>query len=156
VTDKLPGNYLHVGLIHALLPGARIVHCRRDPRDTCLSIYFQRFAHGHDFAYTLPHIASRYRSYRRLMAHWRTLLGPQLVEVDYEALVANPVDEAARLFRALELDFSPAYLDAVGKGGAVRTASSWQVRRPIGAGSVSRWRHYAVQLAELEAALDAQ
>jgi tetratricopeptide (TPR) repeat protein len=153
VSDKLPGNYLYLGLLHALLPAARIVHCRRDARDTCLSIYFQRFAHGHEFACSLPWIAARHRSYRRLMAHWRTLLGPRLVEVDYEALVAQPHAQAERLYRALDLDFSPGYLDAVGKGGTVMTASSWQVRRPIGAGSVGRWQDYAAYLGELDAAL---
>ena len=153
LSDKLPGNYLYVGLLHGLLPGARIVHCRREAKDTCLSIFFQRFAHGVEFAYSLAQIGRRHRSYQRLMAHWRALLGPSLVEVDYEALVTDPREQAACLYHALDLQFVPDYLGQIGRGEAVITASSWQVRRPIGADAVGRWRHYAPYLAELDAAL---
>ena len=143
VVDKMPGNYFYVGLLHALLPGARIVHCRRDPRDTGLSLYFQRFSSGHEYSYGLAHIASRYRGYRRLMAHWRALLGDSLVEVDYDELVRAPEEVSRRLLGAVGLAGAGPSASAPEDAGVVTTASSWQVRAPITRASSGRWQRYA-------------
>jgi len=149
VIDKMPANYLLLGLVHALLPEATLVHCRRDPRDTGLSLYFQHFATGQEFSYSLEHIASRYRAYRRLMAHWRALLGERLVEVDYDALVRRPEEESRTLFRDAGLAWRAECLSPPRGGQVVRTASFWQVRRPISAASSGRWRRYAAWLGPL-------
>jgi hypothetical protein len=133
VVDKLPSNFENLGLIHAALPGARVIHLERDPLDTCLSIYFQGFSTAHAYATDLGDLAHYYGEYRRLMAHWRGALAPgTLLEVPYEGLVDDTEGWSRRM---------------------VLTASSWQVRQPIGRGSVGRWRHYERELAPLRAAL---
>ena len=149
VIDKMPANYLLLGVVHALLPGATVVHCRRDPRDTGLSLYFQHFATGQEFSYSLEHIASRYRAYRRTMAHWRALMGDRLVEVDYDALVQQPEAVSRRLFSDAGLEWTPDCLSPPRSGRVVRTASFWQVRRPISASSSGRWRRFAPWLGPL-------
>jgi hypothetical protein len=150
ITDKMPSNFRHAGLIHRLFPDAVIVHCRRDPRDTCLSIYATHFAAGQDFAYDLRELGAYYRGYRDLMAHWRKVLpATTLVEVDYEAMVGDLEGQARRLVAACGLAWDPACLDFHRTARSVRTASVNQVRRPLYGTSVERWRPYASHLGPL-------
>ncbi|MBS0374001.1 MAG: sulfotransferase [Proteobacteria bacterium] len=154
VVDKLPSNFENLGLIHAALPGARVIHLERDPLDTCLSIYFQGFSTAHAYATDLGDLAHYYGEYRRLMAHWRAALAPgTLLEVPYEGLVDDTEGWSRRMLEHLGLPWDPRCLDFHRTDRPVLTASSWQVRQPIGRGSVGRWRHYERQLAPLRAAL---
>jgi tetratricopeptide (TPR) repeat protein len=154
VVDKLPSNFENLGLIHAALPGARVIHLERDPLDTCLSIYFQGFSTAHAYATDLGDLAHYYGEYRRLMAHWRGALAPgTLLEVPYEGLVDDTEGWSRRMLEHLGLPWDPRCLEFHRTDRPVLTASSWQVRQPIGRGSVGRWRHYERELAPLRAAL---
>jgi hypothetical protein len=156
VTDKTPANFLHAGLIHLMAPNARIIHCRRDPRDTCLSCYTTLFASGQRFAYDLADLGTYHRSYAGLMDHWRALLPPdRFTEVDYEAVVADLEGEARRLIAFCGLDWNDACLDFHNTRRPIRTASANQVRQPLYRRSVGRWERYADHLAPLTAALSA-
>ena len=153
ITDKLPGNFLHLGAVALLLPGARIVHCRRDALDTCLSCYFQNFHHTLPYAYDLDDLGRYYRQYTRLMAHWREVLPLPLLEVDYEDLIENQEAVSRRLVDFCGLDWEAACLAFHRTERAVQTASLSQVRRPIYRSSLARWRNYAAHLAPLRTAL---
>ncbi len=143
VIDKLPTNFLFLGPIHAALPDARIIHLRRHPIDTCLSIYFQRFEAANTYANDLEDLAHYYRQYQRLMRHWREVLPRHtLLEIPYEALVQDPETWSRRMVEFLGLIWDPRCLDFQGTARAVRTASRWQVRQKISNRSVGRWRHY--------------
>jgi tetratricopeptide (TPR) repeat protein len=150
VTDKMPFNFLWVGLVHVLLPKARIVHCRRNPVDTCLSIYSTYFAEHWGFASDRGDLAAYYRQYLRLMDHWRTVLpADRMIDVDYEQAIAAPVETARRLVAFCGLEWDPACLRPDRNPDAVRTASRWQARQPIYRTSVERWRNYEPWLGEL-------
>ena len=154
VIDKLPSNFKNLGLIHAALPAARFIHLERHPLDTCLSIYFQGFSAAHAYATDLADLAHYYREYRRLMAHWRATLPPHLLlEVRYESLVDDPEHWTRRMLAHLGLSFDARCLQFQKTERPVLTASNWQVRQPIGKGSIGRWRHYARELEPLRAAL---
>jgi tetratricopeptide (TPR) repeat protein len=149
VTDKMPDNFLHLGLIAMLFPRARIIHCRRDPLDTCLSIYFQKFTGDYPYAYDLSEIGRYYLAYRRLMAHWKAVLPIPVLEVDYEALVADQEGVSRQLVAFCGLEWRERCLRFFQTERSVKTASSAQVRRPLYAGSVGRWRHYEAHLEAL-------
>ncbi len=153
VTDKMPQNFLHIGLIAALFPKARIVHCRRDPMDTCLSCYFQNFAQGNAFARDLADIGAYYRDYRRLMDHWRSIPSLKIVEVVYEALAADPEAASRRLLAELGLEWDEGCLAHHRAPGTVATASQWQVRQKVHDRAVGRWRAYRAHLEPLRQAL---
>lgn len=154
VTDKSLLNVEHLGLIHLCLPQARIIHCRRDPRDVCFSCFAERFGDGQDYAYNLAELGRYWRAYDGLMAHWRSVLPPgRLFEVDYEAVVGDLETWARRLIAHCGLEWDSACLRFHQSGREVRTASFAQVRRPIYGGSVGRWRPFARHLRPLLAAL---
>ncbi|MBE9552388.1 MAG: sulfotransferase, partial [Proteobacteria bacterium] len=147
VTDKKPANFLHLGLIALAFPNARVIHCRRDRRDVCLSCYFQNFVGpGQAFSYDMENLAHFHDAYLRIMAHWREVLPLRIAEIDYETLVADQEAETRRLLTFLECDWDPACLDFHRNRRPVVTASHTQVRRPIYTGSVGRWRNYASEL----------
>jgi len=150
VVDKMPENFRHLGLIRAALPGARIIHVSRHAVDTCLSIYFKDFRASLAYATDLDDLAHEYRLYRRLMQHWRELL-PEgaILELPYEELVAEPERWSRRLVEFVGLAWDARCLDFAATRRTVVTASKWQVRQKISAGSVGRWRHYASHLAPL-------
>ncbi|HVX13304.1 MAG TPA: sulfotransferase [Pirellulales bacterium] len=150
VTDKLPLNFLHVGLIAVLLPGARIIDCQRDPRDTCLSCFMTMFRAGHDFKFRLDHAAHFWRQYRRLMRHWNDAVDLPILEVSYESLIADPENQTRRMLDFLRLPWDERCLRFYESKRAVRTASLQQVRRPLYQSSLGRWRHYARHLRELD------
>jgi tetratricopeptide (TPR) repeat protein len=143
VIDKMPTNFLALGLIHAALPDARIIHLRRNPIDTCLSIYFQDFETAYSYANDLGDLAHCYGEYRRVMSHWRSVL-PQntILEVPYEGLVGHQELWSRRMLEFIELPWDPACLNFHQSRRTVSTASSWQVRQPLNNSSVERWRHY--------------
>ncbi|HYB08096.1 MAG TPA: tetratricopeptide repeat protein [Alphaproteobacteria bacterium] len=149
ITDKLPQNFPRIGLIHVLFPKARIVHCARDPLDTCVSCYFQEFAHGQPYAYDLAHLGRHYRDYLRLMAHWHKVLPGRILDIPYEALIADQEAWSRKLISYLDLPWDDRCLAFYEKERLVRTASFWQVRQPIYASSIGRWRRYAKHLAPL-------
>ena len=143
ITDKLPGNFQRIGLIHLALPNARIIHTRRDPVDTCLSCFTHLFAGDHPYVYDLAELGRYYRAYEALMAHWRDVLPPGImIEIDYEALVSDLETEARRLVAHCGLDWDPRCLDFHRTERPVRTASMTQVRRPLFTNAVGRWRVY--------------
>lgn len=149
VIDKMPGNILLLGMAALLFPRARIVFCRRDPRDTCLSCYFHQFAMTHPWAYDLGDCGSRALEVERLADHWRRVLPLPMLTIDYEALVADLEGESRRLIAFLGLDWEPACLDFHRTERPVMTASGWQVRQPLFTRSVGRWRHYQRHLGPL-------
>ncbi len=154
LTDKMPTNFIFLGLLHALSPGARIIHVERDARDTCLSCYTTIFRTSHKFAANLEHLGHYYRMYEALMEHWRHLLPPDvLIEISYESLVRNPREELERLLAFLKLPFEEACLRPEQVDRRIKTASIYQARQPIRTGSVARWQHYGSHLGPLERAL---
>jgi tetratricopeptide (TPR) repeat protein len=152
VTDKMPDNYLYLGLIATLFPQAKLIHCRRDPRDVAVSCWSTQFRHIR-WACDPEHIAARFRDYRRLMDHWRQVLPVPLLEVDYEETVADLEGVARRLVAWCGLEWEPACLAFHETRRPVRTASVTQVRQPLYKKSVARWKHYEHALASLFAQL---
>ncbi|MDA0786501.1 MAG: sulfotransferase [Proteobacteria bacterium] len=155
ITDKMPGNFHHVGLIATLFPNAKIIHCRRDPRDTCLSIFFGDFFGSHPYSYDLTNLGRYYRQYERLMAHWHDVLPGRILDVKYEDLVDQQEEWSRRMVTFCGLNWEPGCLDFHKMSRNVRTRSNAQVRQPIYRSSMERWRPYAAQLEPLFAALEA-
>jgi hypothetical protein len=153
VTDKLPHNFASLGLIDLLFPGARVIHCMRDPLDTCLSIYFQPFIQHHTYATNLANIGFYYREYLRLMAHWRKVLRVPMLDLQYEELVENPEEQTRRLLAFCELSWDERCLRHHESARVASTFSYDQVRQPIYNKSVARWRRYEKHLGPLIEAL---
>ncbi len=150
VIDKMPGNFLSLGLIHEVLPRARIIHMRRNPLDTCLSIYFQQFKTGHSYANDLEDLAHYYQEYSRLMSHWRSILAADaLLEVPYEGLVAAQEDWSRKMVAFIDMPWDAQCLDFHRTDRSVMTASKWQVRQRITKTSVDRWLNYRDYLGPL-------
>jgi len=154
VVDKMPANFLYAGLIHAVFPRARIIHLRRHPIDTCLSIYFQNFLNAAAFCNDLEHLAHYYREYVRITDHWRAVLpATAFLEVPYEDLVADQERWTRRMLEFIELPWEPQCLEFHRAERVVITASKWQVRQSINAASVGRWRNYERYVGPLAALL---
>lgn len=149
IVDKMPSNFLRIGLISLILPNARIIHCRRDPADTCLSCYKQLFGRGQSFSYDLQDLGRYYVLYLGLMDHWRRVLPGRVYDVDYESLVAEPEDQIRRLLDHCGMPWDPACLRFHADRSPVHTASASQVRRPIYKSSIARWRRYERHLEPL-------
>ena len=149
VTDKMPLNFLTLGFVQLILPDCRIIHCVRDPRDTCLSCYFTDFGWGNEFSFDLSHLASYYRDYLRLMDHWRRVLRVPILEVRYEDVVADQEGQTRRMLEFLDLPWDDRCLQFHQTRRYVATASREQVRRPVYSSSVGRWKNYAKHLGEL-------
>jgi hypothetical protein len=153
VVDKMPHNFLYVGLLAAIFPDAHVVHCRRDPLDTCLSCYMTYFAKGQSYAHDLSDLGAFYLDYRRMMRHWTGTLNVPTIDVQYEELVADTEGQTRRLLELLDLPWDPNCLRFFESRRRVTTASVDQVRRPIYSSSVNRSRHYARHLSELRRVL---
>jgi tetratricopeptide (TPR) repeat protein len=150
VVDKMPGNFLHLGLIHAALPCAHIIHMRRNPIDTCLSIYFQHFEAFHSYATDLDDLAHYYQQYRRLMTHWQTILPAQaMLDLSYEALVGDQEACSRSMVEFIGLPWDPQCIEFHRTSRRVISASKWQVRQKISSSSVGRWRNYEQFIAPL-------
>jgi hypothetical protein len=152
ITDKMLLNFLHLGLIALLFPQARVIHCRRDPLDTCVSCFFQNFR-GLTFTLDLADLGNYYRDYERLMDHWRRALPLPMFKVVYEDLVASPEDVSRRLIDFCGLPWDERCLRSHESSRPVRTVSKLQVRQPIYSSSVGRWRRYESHLGPLREAL---
>ena len=142
VADKLPGNFLHLGFIATILPGAMMIHCRRDPLDNAISLYFTDFMVGHEYSNDLRAIGRQIRGMRALMTHWEAVLGERLLTLDYEALVADPEPFVRRMVAHVGLDWDDACLRPHEVARTVRTASAWQVRQPVYRRSAGRAQRY--------------
>lgn len=145
-TDKLPLNYLYVGLIHLALPNAKIVHVERDPMDTIYAVYKTLFTDAYPFSYCIDELARYYVEYHRLMEHWRAALPGVVYTVRYEDLVADVETQSRHLLHACGLDWQSRCLDFHLYDAASMTASAVQVRQPVYQSSVQKWRNHAAQL----------
>ena len=151
--DKMPNNFRHIGLIHLILPNARIIDARREPMACCFSGFKQLFGEGQDFTYGLADVGRYYRDYVELMDHWDAVLPGRVLRVQYEDVVADLETQVRRLLDHCGLPFEQACLDFHATERAVRTASSEQVRQPIFRGGLDQWEHYEPYLSELKQAL---
>ena len=151
--DKMPNNFRHVGLIHLILPRARIIDARREPMACCFSNFKQLFANGQEFTYGLEEIARYYRSYVELMHHWDAVLPGKILRVQHEELVADLEGHVRRILGFCELEFEPQCLEFYKTERDVRTASSEQVRRPIFKEGLDQWRNFEPWLGPLRQAL---
>jgi len=155
VVDKFPTNFLLLGLIHAALPQARIIHMRRNPIDTCLSIYFQHLEAANSYANDLDDLVHYYSEYRRLMRHWRAVLPTgSMLEVPYEGLVQDLPVWSRRMLDFIGLPWDPGCLEFHQSARAVVTASRWQVRQKLSTSSVERWRNYERFVGPLKSLLE--
>lgn len=151
--DKMPTNFLFLGLISLLFPGARVVHCTRDPMDTCLSCYFKLFSGELSYAYSLEDLGQYYRLYSRLMEHWQAVLSIPVHVLNYETLVSDQENETRRLLKFCNLAWDDACLEFHKTDRTVSTASHSQVRQPMYRSSIGRWRDYEENLEPLVNAL---
>jgi hypothetical protein len=151
--DKMPNNFAFIGLIHTILPNAKIIDARRHPMDGCFSGFKQLFASGQRFSYGLTDIARYYQDYVAIMDHWDQVLPGKVLRVQYEDVVADLETQARRIIAHCNLEFEPNCLNFHQTKRAVRTASSEQVRQPLYKSAVAHWRHYDQDLTELKSAL---
>lgn len=154
ITDKMPGNYLRMGEIVSMLPDAKIIHCRRDPVDTCLSCYKQNFARGQYWSHNLEELAHQYKLYEEMMNHWREVLPGRFMDFDYEETVMNFEPQARKLIEFIGLPWNDACLEPHKNKRGILTASKTQVIKPIYTTSVQSWKRYEKQLAPLIEALN--
>ncbi len=152
-TDKMPINFIHLGFISLLFPNARLIHCVRDPLDTCLSCYFKLFSGELPYAYSFDDLGKFYRLYQRLMIHWKRVLPTPIYELRYEDMVVNQEEETRKLVEFCGLDWNNACLDFHKTKRTVATASHDQVRKPVYTSSIGRWRAYEKHLGPLFTAL---
>jgi tetratricopeptide (TPR) repeat protein len=148
--DKMPNNFRHLGLIHLILPNAKIIDARREAMACCFSNFKQLFASGQEFTYSLEDIGRYYRTYVELMAHWDGALPGKVLRVDHEDVVVNLETNVRRMLDFCELDFEPQCLEFYKTERSIRTASSEQVRRPIFKEGLDQWRHFEPWLAPLK------
>ena len=154
ITDKMPHNFLSLGLIALLFPNVKIIHTKRDPIDTCLSIFFQNFNNSHPYAFNLSNLGFHYKQYERIMHHWHEILPGRIMDINYEDTTANPEFWSRKLISHIELDWDDACLTPHKLERSVKTASHWQVRQPIYKTSVQRWKNYEQFLEPLKHALN--
>jgi len=153
VTDKNPQNYEQLGLIARLFPNARIIHCRRNPVDTCVSNFMQSFDQSHGYNADLSVLGRYYREYDSLMEHWRKVLPLRFMDIQYEDLIADQEGMSRKLIEFLGLEWDDACLSYYKSQRSVTTPSRWQVRQPIYKSSVNRWKLYQRHLGPLLDAL---
>ncbi len=150
ITDKMPGNYTYLGLIHLFFPQAKIIHSMRDPMDACFSCYAIKFTEGNEFSYDLEALGRYYLRYTRLMEHWHRVLPPgRILDVRYENIVDDTEHEVKRILEYLQLPWDQECLSFHQNTRAVKTASASQVRRPIYASSIARWKRFKNHLLPL-------
>jgi hypothetical protein len=151
--DKMPNNFRHIGLIHLILPNAKIIDARRDPMDCCFSGFKQLFAEGQEFTYGLTEVGRYYADYVDLMDHWDAVLPGKVLRVSHEDVLDDLEGQTRRMLDYLGLPFEEACLDFHRTTRAVRTASSEQVRQPINRQGQGAWKPFEPWLDELKAAL---
>jgi len=155
IIDKLPPNFLRLGLFALLFPDARIIHCQRDAMASCWSCFTKNFATKAPlaFAFDLADLGFYYREYQRLMAHWHAVLPDRILDVPYEHLIENPRDMAQAMIAHIGLDWEENCLNFHQQNHAVQSLSTWQVRQPIYTHANEKWRHYNAHLTPLKDAL---
>ncbi len=153
ITDKMPGNFINLGLVALLLPKAKLIHCRRDPMDSCLSCYTQHFTQVIAYSRRLEDLGHYYQCYEELMAHWHQVLPLPILDVQYEEIVQAPETMSRRIIEFVGLDWHDDCLNFHQTQRQVKTASVEQVRQPIYTSSVGKWRRYEKHLAPLIKAL---
>ena len=151
--DKMPNNFRHIGLIHLMLPNAKIIDVRREPMACCVSNLKQLFAQGQEFTYSIEDIACYYRTYLELMRHWDAVLPGRVLRVSYEDVVDDLEGNVRRILEFCGLGFEPACVEFYKTVRSVRTASSEQVRQPIFREGLLQWRNYEPWLGPLKACL---
>lgn len=154
ITDKNPLNVFDLGLIQAVFPSARVIHCLRDPMDTCLSCFQQNFGSAISFAYDLGDIGAYYNDYRAVIAHWKSVLDIPIMDVRYEALVADPEPVMREMVSFIGMEWDDKCLAFHESDRVTHTASNDQVRRPLYKSSVAKWRRYGAHLGPLIEALE--
>ncbi|MCH9654363.1 MAG: sulfotransferase [Planctomycetes bacterium] len=154
IIDKMPANFLYLGLIAILFPKAKVIHCQRHPLDTCLSCFFQRFRRGHEYSFNLTDLGLYYREYQRIMQHWQRILPAAPFELHYSELVANQEEKTRALVDYLGVSWDDQCLNFQENDRPVTTASNWQVRRPMNQSGLDRWKNYDEYLGSLREALD--
>lgn len=154
MVDKMPGNFLFLGLIALMFPRARIVHCHRDPMDTCLSIYGQLFNGLHPYAYDLENLGRYYRAYQRLMDHWHRVLPNEILDFSYEAVIDDQRGATEALLAHCGLDWDEACMAFYQNKRAVHTNSNIQVSQPLYRDAMRKWKAYEAHLAPLAAVLE--
>ena len=153
-TDKMPNNFRHIGLIHLIMPNAKIIDARRYSLDCCFSMFKQLFAQGQEFSYGLAEAGSYYNSYVKLMDHWNAVLPNKILKVNNEDVIDNLEGQVKRMLEFLELPFEEECISFYETDRSVRTASSEQVRRPINKDGMERWKPYSKHLKPLLNYLD--
>ena len=150
ITDKLPHNFLNVGMIRILFPNATLIHCHRDPRDTCFSIYKHLFgSDSHAYAYDLRHLARYYNGYKTLMDHWEDVMPGEIHNVEYESIIDNQEQATRELLDACGLEWDPGCLEFHSYERPIATLSASQVRQPVYRGSIGAWKPYEKMLEPL-------
>ena len=153
-TDKMPNNFRHIGLIHLIMPNAKIIDARRYPLDCCFSMFKQLFAQGQEFTYGLKEAGSYYSSYVKLMHHWEKVLPGKILRVNNEDVISDLDGQVKRILEFLDLPFEEECISFYETNRSVRTASSEQVRKPINKDGMGRWKPYAKYLKPLLSVLD--
>jgi hypothetical protein len=151
--DKMPNNLRHVGLIHLMLPNARIIDARREPMACCFSNFKQLFAQGQEFSYSIEDLARYYRMYLQLMRHWDAVLPGRILRVQHEDVVANLEGNVRRILEFCGLEFENQCVEFHKTERSVRTASAEQVRKPISREGLDHWKHFEPWLEPLKLAL---
>jgi len=151
--DKMPNNFRHIGLIHLMLPNARIIDARREPMSCCFSNLKQLFAQGQEFTYSVEDIARYYRTYLELMEHWDRVLPGRVLRVQHEDVVGDLEGSVRRMLEYCELEFEPACIEFHKTKRSVRTPSSEQVRQPIFRESLEQWKNFEPWLGPLKDSL---
>jgi len=147
--DKMPGNFWRIGLIKILFPSAVIIHCCRDPLDTCVSIFKQHFSGAHRYAYSLAELGAYYQIYQAVMDYWQQMFPGSIYDVHYESLVSAPETEAKRLLRAAHVEWEPECIDFYQRKRSIQTVSLVQARQPVYSSSIGNWRRYGQGLGDL-------
>jgi tetratricopeptide (TPR) repeat protein len=154
ITDKMPGNYIYLGLIAKMLPNAKIIHCRRNPIDTCLSNFTQNFSSGQPWSFSLEEIGEEFLRYKDLMAYWHTVLPGRILDIDYEETVDNFEEQARKLINFIGLEWNDACLKPHKQKRSILTASKMQVTQPIYKTSIHKWKRYEKELQPLIKIID--
>jgi len=149
ITDKMPHNFLWIGIIKIILPNARIIHCSRNPMDNCLSLYKNYLIKGHPYSFDMVELGRYYRLYQDLMKHWQVFYTDSIFQLSYETLVTNQEKETRRLLEYCDLPWNDACLHFHETKRRVKTASNAQVRKPIYTDSIDIWKHYEKHLLPL-------
>ena len=154
VTDKLPGNFWNLGIIKLLFPLSKIIHCKRNTLDVCLSNYFSNFSDGSSYSFDLKNTGVYYRQYEKVMAHWENTLQLPMLNIQYEDLVKDQDRLCRELIEYCGLKWSDKCLSPHSNQRAVSTSSFNQVREIIYSTSIDRWKHYDMHLGALRMALE--